>query len=211
MSKVYLFDLDGTLVDSMQQWAGKMLRILNEYHMEYPDDIIRTITPLGDSGTAKLFIQMGIPLSEPDLRAKMDAYAIEEYTHRIPLKAGVESYLKQCKAEGGKLYVLTASPHKMTDVCLKRNGVYDLFDRVWTVDDFGMTKAQPEIYHAAAKEIGCTPGEIVFFDDNIVALTTAKTAGLQTVGVYDPSAEQDQDKVKATAHQYLRSFTEWAK
>lgn len=208
MIQAYLFDLDGTLIDSMRQWAGKMLRILEEYHMEYPADIIRTITPLGDSGTAKLFLQMGIPLSETELRAKMDAYAIDEYTYRIPLKPGVADYLHKLKEQGAKLAVLTASPHKMTDVCLKRNGVYDLFDRVWTVDDFRMTKGQPEIYHAAAKELGCAPEEILFFDDNVVALTTAKTAGLGTVGVYDPSSEDDQEKISSLVDRYVRSFEE---
>ena len=96
----------------------------------------------------------------------------------------------------------------MLDVCLKRVGLYDLFDYVWSSDDFGLKKSQPEIYLAAAERLGADISEITFFDDNITALKTAKRAGLRTVGVFDASSADCADEIKATADGYILSFGE---
>ena len=87
-------------------------------------------------------------------------------------------------------------------------GVYELFDHVWSSDDFGMKKSEPEIYHAAAKRLGADISEITFFDDNLQALQTAKRAGLRTVGVFDASSEDCAEEIKATADRYILTFGE---
>lgn len=207
--KAYIFDFDGTLVDSMPTWSLKMIRILEHYGVSYPKDVIRRITPLGDIGTAKYFREeLGVPATEEELFAQMDAFALPKYRDEIPIKAGVENYLRGLKAQGASLHVLTASPHKMADPCLKRLGIFDLFENVWSSDDFGMTKSQPEIYKEAARRIGVTVEEAVFFDDNIGALQTAKAAGMYTVGVYDASGEDFMRQMKETADLYINSFEE---
>ena len=144
--RAYLFDFDGTLVDSMPTYAGLMLRILNEHQVQYPENIIKIITPLGFEGTAKYFVEvLGVQKSVQELIALMHAYAIEAYTYRVPAKAYVPEVLKQLKARGDSLHVLTASPHATLDPCLKRLGSYDLFTNVWSCDDFATTKANPDI------------------------------------------------------------------
>ena len=85
----YLFDFDGTLVDSMPRWIRKMLRILDEYGIAYGEDIIRTITPLGDLGCARYFQELGVPLSVEELFQMMDEYAIPAYRDEIPAKETV--------------------------------------------------------------------------------------------------------------------------
>ena len=207
--KAYIFDFDGTLVDSMPTWSEKMIRILEHYGVVYPKDVIRRITPLGDIGTARYFREeLGVPATEEELYAQMDAFALPKYRDEILLKNGVEAYLRGMKARGASLHVLTASPHKMVDPCLRRLGVFDLFENVWSCDDFGMTKSQPEIYKEAAGRIGVAVDEAVFFDDNIGALQTAKTAGMHTVGVYDPSGEDFMQQMKETAEGYIFTFEE---
>ena len=119
MKKFYLFDLDGTLIDSMRQWSQKMLLILERENIPYPEDIIQKITPLGDVKTAEYFIRLGVKKSVEEILAAMDAYAEEEYAHKIPLKPYVREYLMHLQPRGASLYVLTASPHKLTEVCLK--------------------------------------------------------------------------------------------
>ena len=202
----YLFDFDGTLVDSMPQWSEKMLLILKKSGVSYPDDIIKIITPLGDNGTAEYFIKLGVQMSKQEMFDLMDSYAIQEYTYNIPAKPYVVETLQRLKAAGHSLNVLTASPHKMLDVCLKRLGIFDIFDHVWSCDDFGTTKSDPDIYRQAAKLMGCRVEDAVFLDDNYGAVKTAKEAGMQTIAVYDDTSADMVQEMTALADRYIYDF-----
>lgn len=204
----YLFDLDGTLVDSMGKWAEKMLHILEEEHIDYPADIINRITPLGDIGTAELFSEMGVPGTTKEIIARMNEYAVPQYRYHIFTKPKVSEYLRKLKEEGALLAVLTASPHITTDVCLRHNGIYDLFDKVWTISDLGMVKSQPEIYIDAAERLGVSISDLTFFDDNLIALTAAKKAGAVCVGVWDASSAEYEEEIRTVSDRYIHSFEE---
>ena len=189
MLNAHIFDFDGTLVDSMPTWIAKVLNILRTCNIPYDDDLLPKIVTLGDAGTARYFKDvMGIPLSLEEMYAMMDEYALPRYRDLIPIKEGVREYLTYLRAQGCSLNVLTASPHKMLDPCLKRLGIYDWFDNVWSCDDFGTTKSNPDIYLQAAARIGSVPEETVFYDDSLAAIRTANRAGLPTVGIYDEYA-----------------------
>lgn len=204
---VYIFDFDGTLVDSMPYWSEKMLNILRTTGTPYPDDVIRYITTLGDAGTAKYFRDgLHVPLTIEEMYAMMDSYALPMYRDVIPLKDGVRGYLAMLRENGCSLHVLTASPHKMVDPCLKRLGIFDWFGNVWSTDDFGMPKSDPEIYREAVRRIGAEIADTVFFDDNINAVKTAREAGLYTVGVYDATGEDFADEMKTAADRYFSAF-----
>ena len=210
MKKVHIFDLDGTLIDSMTQFPKANLRVLAEEGITPPEDVVNIITPLGYRGAAEYFINtLGVKASCPEeIMKRVESYLIDDYTNKIPLKSFVREYVEKLKKKGCKLYVLTASPHACTDPCLKRNGIYELFDTVWSSDDFGITKANPQIYRDAADRIGCERSDIMFYDDNFTALETAKKAGLATTGVYDPASDDFRDGIVATADVYINSFKE---
>ncbi len=206
---VYIFDFDGTLVDSMPYWSEKMLNILRTTNTPYPADVIKHITTLGDAGTAKYFRDdLHVPLTIEEMFTMMDDYALPMYRDVIGLKEGVREYLAMLRENGCSLHVLTASPHKMVDPCLKRLGIYDWFGNVWSTDDFVMPKSNPEIYKEAVRRIGADISDAVFFDDNINAVKTARTAGLYTVGVYDATGEDFAEEMKTAANRYVSTFTD---
>ncbi len=205
----FLFDFDGTLVDSMPTYTSAMLRILNENNISYNSDIIKIITPLGIDGTAEYYINtLCVNKSKEELINTMKNYMLDAYYNTIPAKENVISVLKELKKRGASLNVLTASPHITLDACLKRLGIYDLFDNVWSCDDFNKTKANPEIYVMAAKRLNKNVDAVLFLDDNFNADKTAKTAGMKVCGVYDDSSKDYTDEIKAVADYYIYNFSE---
>ena len=206
--KTYLFDFDGTLVDSMPTYVSAMLRILDENQISYDKDIVKIITPLGLMGTAEYFANIGVKMTKEEMIGLMRKYMLEAYLYHIPAKKNVISVLKKLKDKGCNLNVLTASPHVTLDACLKRLGIYDLFTNVWSCDDFNTTKADPNIYKMAAEKIGESVENILFLDDNFNADKTAKTAGMKVCGVYDDSSKEYVDEIKEIADYYIYDFEE---
>ena len=206
--KTFLFDFDGTLVDSMPTFVSVMLRPLDEYKIPYGSDIMKIVTPLGYIDTAKYYVSLGVPLTEEEILKKLHGDAIEQYTYHIPAKNNVIEVLKELKKQGADLNVLTASPHAMLDPCLKRLGIYDLFTNVWSCDDFHTNKANPDIYRMAAEKIGETVENILFLDDNYNADKTAKTAGMKVCGVYDDSSKEYVEEMKTVTDAYIYDFSE---
>ena len=206
MTDICVFDLDGTLVDSMKRYAAGILSVLDDEHIPYTPDLIGVLTPLGYTKSAELYQTMGVSGSVEDIVHRIEAKLVEQYTYHIRLKEGVEDYLHKRKAEGAQLYVLTASPHIVTDICLQQNGVYDLFDAVWSVEDYGIPKGDVRVYEAVAERIGCRTEDITFFDDNLTALSTGKTAGCYCVAVYDGHTEEAFAALCAVGDTSIRSF-----
>ncbi len=204
----YLFDFDGTLVDSMPIYIDTMLQILEDFDIDYPEDIVKIITPLGTQGTADYYLELGVPLSKEEIIERMGRGMVEAYFTRIPAKEGVIETLRVLKDRGDRLNVLTASPHITLDACLKRLGIFDWFDHVWSCDDFATTKADPEIYKQVAARIGVPVGDVLFLDDNLNAIRTAQAAGMQVCGVHDVSSEAYTEEMKQVAEKYVENFKE---
>ncbi|MBR2460082.1 MAG: HAD family phosphatase [Clostridia bacterium] len=207
--KIYVFDLDGTLVDSMPYFSRGILSIADDAGIKYGDELIRILTPLGYVGGARYYIrELGVKDTEENIVRRIGERLVYEYSNNVVLKPGVGDCLRRLHAEGARLFVLTASPHLVTDVCLKRNGVYELFETVWSVEDFGLTKSDTRIFRRVAEAIGCECGEINYFDDSLIALKNAKSAGYVTYGVYDAQTADEVELMKREYHRYVGSFTE---
>ena len=143
-----------------------------------------------------------------ELVALMHQYAVEAYTNTVPAKKYVVDVIKQMKARGDSLNVLTASPHAALDPCLKRLGIFDLFDNVWSCEDFATSKADPKIYHMAAERIGAKVEDVLFLDDNYNADKTAKEAGMKVCAVYDDSSAEYEKEMREVADHYIYDFSE---
>ena len=104
--------------------------------------------------------------------------------------------------------VLTASPHITLDACLKRLDMWELFDNIWSCDDFGTTKADPQIYIKAARKMHTSVENVLFLDDNLNADKVAKSAGMLVCGVYDDSSKDYAEEIKKVADFYIYNFEE---
>ncbi len=206
--KTYLFDFDGTLVDSMPAFTKTMLGILDRSGISYGPDLIRAITPLGVVASARYFMDLGVKKTEQELIEEMARELLEAYLYTIPAKEEVKETLTALKQRGYSLNVLTASPHISLDPCLKRLGLWDLMDHVWSCDDFATSKSDPELYGTVAACLEKKPEEILFFDDNYKANETAKKAGLVTCGVFDLSSAEEEEAIRSLCDYYVRSFSE---
>lgn len=205
---VYLFDFDGTLVDSMPTYTEAFLRILRRFDIPISKDFVKIITPLGYGGAAKYVLTLGVPMTEEEIVRDVGDFALEAYTQKIEAKPHVKETLEALKARGDELHVLTASPHMTLDPCLARNGLYSLFTNVWSCEDFGTTKADPAIYRMAAERIGKPVSEIIFLDDNYDADKTAKSAGMRVYGVFDESSREFAEDIRAITDRYITDFSE---
>jgi len=205
--KTYLFDFDGTLVDSMPIFVTTMLKILDDTNTPYGEDIVKTITPLGLLGTAEHYVNMGVPLTKEQIIEQMKAAMLDAYFYQIPAKDQVVDALRILKERGDSLNILTASPHITLDACLKRLGIFDWFDHVWSCDDFATTKSDPAIYKAAAEQMGVPVERVLFLDDNLNADMTAKAAGMTVCGVYDASSAEYAEQMKEQTDFYIEDFS----
>lgn len=207
--KNYIFDLDGTLVDSMSKAVKIVLDYLDERGISYPPDLIKILTPLGFKGISVYYAtEMRIGLPAETIYAEFVERLKKVYEKELELKEGVREALTALKARGARLCVLTASPHVFTDVCLKNLGVYEFFEHVWTAEDFGLLKSDARIYGEAAKRLGTDVSECVMVDDSLRVLKTAKSAGMRTVGVYEPFSSDEWVEITKTAERCVLRLDE---
>lgn len=208
MNKVYVFDLDGTLVDSMPYFTKGILSILDDAGIPYEPSLINVVTPLGYTKSAELYVTMGVRDDVSTIVKNIERKLYIEYSENVKLKAGVYEYLHRLHNEGARLFVLTASPHIVTDVCLKNNGVYELFEQVWSVEDFKMSKSDVSIFYKVADTIGCDVSEVNYFDDNLTAVTNSKKAGYCVYGIKDMQTQEDIEIIKELSDHFVESFEE---
>ena len=210
MKKAYIFDLDGTIVDSMTcGWVEMLTGFLAQRGIAYPDDLVKRVIPLGVAGCAKYYREeYGVTESVEEIVSIFRETLREKYEKEILAKPNTEVALQALKAQGVSLNVLTASPHVFLDPCLKRLGLFDLFDNVWSSEDFSLTKADLEIYQVVADKLGLQKSDCVMVDDSIAVLRVAKKAGFQTIGIFDEFSSDMQTEMKETADRYIYDFLE---
>lgn len=200
-----IFDFDGVLVDSMPFNTQAVVSVLDLHSIPYSRrEVVADVTALSRSGIAHyLKERFGVTESEADIVAHIDLESGKAYRACIPAKESVPETLATLRQAGYSLSVLTATPHPLVDDCLKRLGLYDLFDFVWSCDDFGTSKNDPAIFCAAAERLGAKVSDCMMADDNITALTSAKKAGMQIVEVYDDTSSCLEGQIRVLADAYV--------
>ncbi|MCX7614745.1 MAG: HAD family phosphatase [Clostridiales bacterium] len=207
--KAAIFDMDGTLIDSMNMWKKIAEDFLKKRHLTMPKDYLSIIAPMSFLESAKYTVDF-FHLDE-DARSVMEEWnqmAIVEYTHHIGLKPYVKEYLTYLKDQNVKLCVATASPRMYYEPVLKRNDIYGMFDAFTTTDEVSRGKEFPDIYLLAAKKMNTCPEDCIVFEDILAGVKAAKSAGMKIFGVYDSCSAHEKTEMEAIADGYILDFSE---
>ena len=202
-----IFDMDGTLIDSMIFWKNLASEYLSSKGVkQIPADILERIKPMTMSESAALFRQEFDLTGDPE--AEMNAMMDEHYRKDIPLKPGVREYLQLLHRSGVRMCVASATAEHLMESCLTRLGVRDCFEFLLSCETVGAGKRSPLVYHASAKKLGTTPQEIAVYEDALYAVQTAKEAGYYVVGVYDDSAAKNWPTIEKLADEIVLNWEE---
>lgn len=210
MKKGAIFDLDGTLVNSMKVWENADYALAEKYGFE-PDqeywDRVTTCSFL--EGAAYITERFKLGKTAQEIADELYAVALDYYKHEIGLKKGADVLLKKLKADGFKIAIATSNVEEMTYAVLKANNIFEYIDAYAYCDSVGKNKSFPNVYTAAAKALGLTPDECYVFEDVPYALEGAKKAGAETIGVYDSYSADKEEEMRTKADRYIMSLEDF--
>ena len=209
MKAYAIFDLDGTLLDSMEVWNNLGKDFLKKYNLDPPGNIEEILKTMSLQQSAEYFIREFHINSHPSKIIIELCQMIENnYKFKVQLKPFVLEYLQHLKYDGVQMCIATALEYDCVATALKRLKVYDFFEFILTCSDAQTGKEDPQLFNLAAQRLGVKPKETVVFEDALHAIKSAKTAGCYVVGVYDKSAEADTQEIKKFCDRYITSFRE---
>lgn len=203
MKKALIFDLDGTLLDSMSAWDTVGLEYLIHKAIDHiPSNLMELLRPMSAIDAAKYFIaEFGIKLSPQQICDEINEMIEEKYKLEVQPKEGVLEFLLQNKDR--KMCIATATDSHLVEFALKRLGLEKYFEFIITSTDVGCSKQKPDIFIKAAEKLGLEACDCIVFEDALHAIKSAKLGGFYTVGVYDKSFESEQETIKNYADQYV--------
>ena len=180
MDKAYaIFDMDGTLVDSLPMWRNLATDYLGQKGLTPTRELLEAIRPMTLSQSAELFRQTFGLSGDPE--AEMTAMIHDAYHSTIPLLPGVRAYLEELRCRGVRMCVASATAKPLMEACLTRLGVRDCFAFLLSCEEVGRGKDSPAVYLEAARRLGAKPEEIAVFEDDPMALETARRAGFNPI------------------------------
>ena len=205
-----IFDMDGTLLDSMYVWRDIGPRMLRARGIEPAPDLGERLKGMtARQGAAYCKEVCRLPETVEEIYAQIEEQVKRFYETEVTAKPGVKKVLSLLKMEGVWMYVATATDRHLAETALRHAGIRDYFRGIVTSAETGAGKdVSPEIYERAMRRLRSNKKDTVIFEDALHAIRTAKKAGFRVAAVYDPSAEEDQAEIRALADYYFRSFEE---
>lgn len=205
--KAYIFDLDGTLLDSMGVWLDIDVEFLKKRGLDTPDDYADRISAMTFSEAAAHTIKrFGLPDSEESIMREWNSMAAFAYGNTVQMKPHAKEYLAELKKRGAKLAIATSSVRELYEPALRKHGIYDWFDVICDASEAGYGKSRPDIFLLTAKKLGVSSGDCIVFEDILTAIKSAKSVGMTVYGVYDKSSEADWERVKQIADGVISDF-----
>ena len=203
-----IFDMDGTLLDSMQVWENA------------GEDYLRTLGCVPEEGVGELMKSMSLqqaalycreryalPLSVEEIIDGINGRVERFYRQEARLKPGAADFLRTLSQQGVGMCLATATDLHLVEAALDRCGVRTYFSALFTCTQVGSGKDEPHIYRAALRHLGTGRADTLVFEDALYAARTAKGDGFVTVGVAD-AYEKNEGELERLSDFFLRDFRE---
>lgn len=204
-----IFDLDGSLVDSMWVWQKIDIEYLNRFGIEPPPDLHHMIGGRSFHETAVYIKELfQIPDDTEQIKADWNRMAWDKYSREVPLKEGAEAFIELCMQKQIKLGIATSNSRELVENVIAAHKLQGHFDCIMTSHEITKGKPAPDIYLAAAEALCVEPGRCLVFEDIVPGIQAGKAAGMTVCAVYDEaSVSQDEEKRKLADH-YIHDFKE---
>ncbi|CUQ04005.1 HAD family hydrolase [Clostridium baratii] len=205
--KAAIFDLDGTLINSMSLWDQIDVDYLTSKNIPVPSDLNDEISHLSFNQVAVYFKErFKLEDSLDDIKNTWNTMAYNHYSSDITLKDGVIEFLNFLKKSNIKIGLATSNSTELLEASLKFNKIYDYFDAITITDEVSIGKHEPDVYLLAAKKLNVKPEECIVFEDILPAIKGAKKAGMKVIAVEDECSVLDKDEIIKNSDGFINDF-----
>lgn len=207
--KAVIFDLDGTLVDSMWMWESIDIEFLGKYGYGCPPDLQKAIEGMGFTETAVYFKErFSLPLSIEEIKQIWTEMSIDKYRNEVPLKPGAKEFLTYLRDHGIRTGIATSNGREMVEAVLESLGVRELFQVVTTACEVNAGKPAPDIYLCVAEKLGVKPEDCMVFEDVPAGILAGKRAGMTVIAIEDEFSRKMEAEKRELADGYIQDYFE---
>jgi HAD superfamily hydrolase (TIGR01509 family) len=208
--KAVIFDVDGTLVDSMWIWKQVDIDFLKRRKTELPIDLQKDIEGLSYTSTAEYFKErFKLPETVEEIKEEWRVMADDFYNNIIPLKAGVKELLQIIREHNLKIGIATSNSRELVETMIKKHEIGKYFDSIRTSCEVPRSKPFPDVYLQAAKDLDVMPENCLVFEDTVAGATAAKAAGMKVVVIYDELSAESRSHLEQLSELYIMDFHEF--
>lgn len=212
MIKAAVFDIDGTLIDSMKIWEELGARYLKEQGIRAEENLSEILFPMTIAeGVLYLKEHYGLAQSPEEIRRGLTQITDAFYRYEVEAKPGVRQTLDMLKERGIAMALATIGDPDLEEAALRRLGIWDYFEDMLVCEDYNTTKKEAVIYEAAAGKLGTTPEETLVFEDVYQAVHAAARAGFVVCAVADDASSHERDRIVQEADLFLEDFRQFHK
>lgn len=207
--RAVLFDMDGTLIDSMGVWRKIDIDYLQRHGFALPADLQKNIAGMSFIQTAQYFKKrFSLTDSVEKIMEDWNEMAFDKYAKEAPLKPGAFLFLKELKKNGIKTAICTSNSRTLTEVVLKSQMISDYIDVVLTSKEVPNGKPAPDIYEKASRMLSVNPEECLVFEDVCMGVLSGKNAGMKVCAVEDAHCLDTAEELRSSADYYISDYTQ---
>ena len=205
-----IFDVDGTLIDSMWIWTNIDELFLEKYNLEKPEGFHEGMEGMSYSETAQYFLDLfpSLPHTREELEQEWYDMAYEIYTTQMELKKGAYEFIKTMYEKGMKLGIATSNNRELAEGTLKNNNVLEYMGSIWTSCEAGAGKPNPAVYLNVAKDLGVAPEHCLVFEDVSNGILAGKNAGMKVCAFDDWFSKKQEAKKRELADYYIKDYND---